>query len=121
MSVKTATPGALELCGLIRDVADFPKPGIVFKDITPLLACPVGLSLAVKFLTQPFRDKHIDIAALRKVASQNGPEQRQLGHFPASAEILYLADVHRYAYCHSRPPQKAVHHAMLAMIIPLVW
>jgi adenine phosphoribosyltransferase len=61
MSVKTATPGALELCGLIRDVADFPKPGIVFKDITPLLACPAGLSLAVEFLTQPFRDKHIDI------------------------------------------------------------
>src|SRR5687767_11543263 len=61
MSIKTSTPGALELCGLIRDVADFPKPGMVFKDITPLLASPAGLSLAVEFLTQPFRDKHIDI------------------------------------------------------------
>lgn len=61
MSIKTSTPGALELCGLIRDVADFPKPGIVFKDITPLLACPAALSLAVEFLTQPFRNKHIDI------------------------------------------------------------
>lgn len=58
---KTSTPGALELCSLIRDVPNFPKPGIVFKDITPLLACPAGLSLAVEFLTQPFRDKHIDV------------------------------------------------------------
>lgn len=61
MAAKTATPGALELCAFIRDVADFPKPGILFKDITPLLASPAGLSLAVEFLTQPFRDKHIDI------------------------------------------------------------
>lgn len=32
------------LRGLIRDVPDFPKPGIIYKDITPLLADPVGLS-----------------------------------------------------------------------------
>ena len=61
MPAKTATPGALELCPFIRDVPDFPKKGIIFKDITPLLASPSGLSLAVEFLTQPFRDKHIDI------------------------------------------------------------
>ena len=46
---------------LIRDVPDFPKPGIVFKDITPLLAHPAGLSLAVEYLTQPFRSLHVDI------------------------------------------------------------
>ncbi|MEP0841312.1 MAG: adenine phosphoribosyltransferase [Phycisphaerae bacterium] len=50
-----------ELRRLIRDVPDFPKPGILFKDITPLLADPAGLSLAVEFLTQPFRNQHIDI------------------------------------------------------------
>jgi adenine phosphoribosyltransferase len=54
-------PGCLELEELIRDVPNFPKPGILFKDITPLLADPAGLSLAVEFLTQPFRDKHIDV------------------------------------------------------------
>ena len=61
MSVQTATPGAEELRRLIRDVPDFPKPGILFRDITPLLQDPAGLSLAVEFMTQPFRDKHIDI------------------------------------------------------------
>lgn len=54
-------PGVQELQQLIRDVPDYPKPGILFKDITPLLANPAGLSLAVEFLTQPFRDQHIDI------------------------------------------------------------
>jgi adenine phosphoribosyltransferase len=48
---------------LIRDVADFPKPGIVFKDITPLLAHPAGLSLAVEYLTQPFRHIRVDLVA----------------------------------------------------------
>lgn len=46
---------------LIRDIADFPKKGIVYKDITPLLASPSGLSLAVEYLTQPFRHERIDI------------------------------------------------------------
>lgn len=32
---------------LIVDVPDFPKPGVVFKDITPLLASPVGFSAAI--------------------------------------------------------------------------
>ena len=46
---------------LIRDVPDFPRPGVVFKDITPLLAHPAGLSLAVEYLTQPFRDLRVDL------------------------------------------------------------
>ncbi|MCH7703291.1 MAG: adenine phosphoribosyltransferase [Planctomycetes bacterium] len=46
---------------LIRDVPDYPKPGIVFKDITPLLRDPAGLSLAVEYLTQPFRHQRIDV------------------------------------------------------------
>ncbi len=46
---------------LIRDVPDFPKKGVLFKDITPLLADPAGLSLAVEYLTQPYRAAHIDV------------------------------------------------------------
>ena len=48
---------------LIRDVPDFPKPGVVFKDITPLLGDPAGLSLAVEYLTQPFRNLSIQAVA----------------------------------------------------------
>ncbi|PID50822.1 MAG: adenine phosphoribosyltransferase, partial [Propionibacteriales bacterium] len=35
---------------LIRDVPDFPKPGVTFKDITPLLASPVGFAAAIEQL-----------------------------------------------------------------------
>jgi adenine phosphoribosyltransferase len=49
----------LELKQLIRDVPDFPRPGIIFKDITPLLRDPAGLALAVELLANPFRGKGI--------------------------------------------------------------
>lgn len=49
-----------ELKGLIRDIPDFPKPGILFKDITPLLANPAGLALSVEYMMQPFRGQRID-------------------------------------------------------------
>lgn len=54
-------PGIDELRRLIRDVPDFPKPGILFKDITPLLADAAGLALAVEVMAQPFRGKPIDM------------------------------------------------------------
>jgi adenine phosphoribosyltransferase len=37
---------------LIRDIPDFPTPGIVFKDMTPLLLDPAGLDLAVAGLAE---------------------------------------------------------------------
>ena len=45
----------------IRHVPDFPKPGILFYDITTLLRDPVGLSEALDGLTEPFRDEQIDL------------------------------------------------------------
>lgn len=46
---------------LIRDIPDFPKKGILFRDITPLLASPSGLALAVELLANPYRGKSIDL------------------------------------------------------------
>jgi adenine phosphoribosyltransferase len=41
-----------EIQALIRDVPDFPKPGIIFKDITPLLAEPNGFRAAIDELAK---------------------------------------------------------------------
>lgn len=56
-------PAVEDLAKRIRDVVDFPKEGIVFKDITPLLLDPASLALAVEFLAQPYRGKKIDVVA----------------------------------------------------------
>lgn len=47
----------------IRDIQDFPKPGILFKDITPVLQDPEALRLAVDQLHKPFRDQGITAVA----------------------------------------------------------
>jgi len=52
---------ATQLQQLIRNVKDFPKPGIVFRDITPLLADEQGFAAAVQAMADPFRDKNIDL------------------------------------------------------------
>jgi len=50
-----------ELASLVRNIPDWPKPGIQFKDITTLLANPEGLRLAIEGLAAPFRGKGIDL------------------------------------------------------------
>ena len=45
---------------LIREVPDFPKPGILFKDITTLLRDPKGLRTAVDCLVEPYRQAQLD-------------------------------------------------------------
>ena len=44
----------------IRNIPDFPKPGIQFKDITPLLQNPDTLELTSQVLARPFRHMDID-------------------------------------------------------------
>jgi adenine phosphoribosyltransferase len=46
---------------LVRDIPDFPRPGIVFKDITPVLASPEGLDAAVGSLADYARDLDVDV------------------------------------------------------------
>lgn len=45
---------------LIRSVPDFPQPGIMFRDITPLLSDATALRTVVEDLAKPFRDAQID-------------------------------------------------------------
>ena len=49
------------LAGMIRDIPDFPQPGVVFKDITPMLQDPQGLRDAIDAMATPFRDREIDL------------------------------------------------------------
>ena len=52
-----------ELRDLIVDVPGFPKPEIVFKDITPLLESPSGLALAVDSIASQYADRSVEIVA----------------------------------------------------------
>jgi adenine phosphoribosyltransferase len=54
---------SLKLEDYIRDIPDFPKPGILFRDITPLLGNAAAFRQAVKDMADPFRDKNINVVA----------------------------------------------------------
>jgi adenine phosphoribosyltransferase len=58
----------LELKDYIRDVPDFPEPGILFKDITPMLANPQAFGLAIDSLEGLF--KGVDFDAIVAVESR---------------------------------------------------
>lgn len=47
----------------IRDIPDFPKQGIVFKDITPLVKDPAAQRIAIHHLLHPFLDREINAVA----------------------------------------------------------
>lgn len=49
----------MELDSLIRDIPDFPKEGIVFKDITPLLASPEGFAAAIDTIASEYEGEGI--------------------------------------------------------------
>lgn len=57
-----------ELKTFIRDVPDFPKKGILFKDITPLLLSPEALKQSIEALAQPYR--HSGITAVAGIESR---------------------------------------------------
>ena len=54
---------AQALKALIKDVPDYPKKGIIFKDITPLLADPKGFDAVIEGLIAPFKDQGVEIVA----------------------------------------------------------
>lgn len=53
----------MDLARYIRDIPDFPKPGIIFKDITPLLADPPAFQEAIHRLCAHYQDQAIDAVA----------------------------------------------------------
>ncbi len=66
MTVQPATqPGQAltvdDLRGRIREIPDFPKPGILFYDITTLLKDPPAFRRSIELLTEPFQGRQVDI------------------------------------------------------------
>ncbi len=53
----------LQLADYIRSIPDFPKPGILFRDITPLLASPKAFREAVRQLVDRVRDRQVQVVA----------------------------------------------------------
>lgn len=85
------------LRGLIRDVPDFPKPGIIYKDITPLLASPRGLAATLDLLVNAHANQQIDVvvgiesrgfifgAALARALGAGFVPARKPGKLPAAS------------------------------------
>ena len=53
----------MDFSRFIRDIPDFPKPGILFKDITPLLADPTAFRASVERLAERYGTQRIDAIA----------------------------------------------------------
>lgn len=53
--------GIDDLKGRIRDIPDFPKPGILFRDITPLLADGESFCQAIDYIGERYQDKKVDV------------------------------------------------------------
>ncbi len=53
----------MQLEEFIRDIPDFPKPGILFRDITPLLANPAVFREAVRQMAEPYRAARVHAVA----------------------------------------------------------
>ena len=59
----TTKPPELRLADYIRSIQDFPKPGILFRDVTPLLANPAAFRLAAVEMADPFRSEKVEVVA----------------------------------------------------------
>ncbi len=70
----------MDLGAYLRDVPDFPKPGIVFKDISPLLADPDAFAETVLVMASPFVDAGITAVV--------GVEARGFLFGPSIAQVL---------------------------------
>lgn len=60
MVTKTQKYNPTLIRSLVRDVPDFPKPGIIFKDITPILQNAEALRMVCDELTSRFKNEKID-------------------------------------------------------------
>ena len=92
----------MDLKDYIRDIPDFPEPGIVFKDITPLLASPDAFNHAISLLARKCGDTDIDsiVAVESRGFIFGAPLARELGKplVPVRKAGKLPADTHAVEY-----------------------
>jgi adenine phosphoribosyltransferase len=93
----------VDLRAHIRDIPDFPRPGIVFKDITPLLLHPPALEHSIELLARYAGEKEVDVvvaaeargfilgAALAARAGAGFIPARKPGKLPAATDSVQYA------------------------------
>jgi adenine phosphoribosyltransferase len=91
-----------DLYSYVRDIPDYPKPGILFRDITPLLADPVALKAAAEAMAAPYVDQKVDIIAAAEARGFifAAPLAIQLGagFVPIRKPGKLPFDLHSFAY-----------------------
>ena len=91
-----------DLRRLVRDIPDYPKPGILFRDITPMLADPQALHSAAKALAEPFVGQGVEIIAAAEARGFifAAPLALQLGagFVPIRKPGKLPHDLHSFAY-----------------------
>jgi adenine phosphoribosyltransferase len=99
---STSEPSTDALRRLIRDVPNYPKPGIVFKDITPLLADAAGFRAVTEAMAAPFVAESIThvVAIESRGFILGGPVARQLnaGFVPVRKPGKLPAAIRREEY-----------------------
>ena len=70
----------MDLKSLVRSIPDFPKEGILFRDITPLIADPDGFQELIGQMADKLKDKNIDVVV--------GPEARGFIFSAALAQAM---------------------------------
>ena len=92
----------MDLKDYIRDIPDFPEPGIVFKDITPLLASPDAFNHAISLLARKCGDTDFDsiVAVESRGFIFGAPLARELGKplVPVRKAGKLPADTHAVEY-----------------------
>ncbi|HZN33971.1 MAG TPA: adenine phosphoribosyltransferase [Pirellulaceae bacterium] len=92
----------LDLKKYIRDIPDFPKPGILFRDITPLLGNAAAFRESVRRMADPYREKKIEaiVAAEARGFIFAGPMAIELGagFVPVRKPGKLPFDTHSFRY-----------------------
>jgi adenine phosphoribosyltransferase len=87
---------------LIREIPDWPEPGVSFKDITPLLADPEALAAAVAAMAEPFVDdgitKVVGIEARGFIFASVIAQNLEAGFIPIRKAGKLPYDIHHQEY-----------------------